>query len=302
MILPPCLALLALGAVRAQEPAPPAAVPEPSASDVPWRRQPVEPRYETDFTAWTVPRRHVRLGPVYVQYGLLDNLHAGTSLPLDVLGIPNLHGKVTAIHTPRFDASFQAEGLWWRASADDGSDEITLTAWPLTATASWIPWDRLGVHAGVRWDTVDVAGTFGLDTLSDGLEEALQVDLGEEIMAWAEESGAVYGGARVTVTQARAALDWQINRRDSLILQFHKYTLLHARVDAGAENEAGDRATGVAFRAREPLGSYVGATTTLSWQFTWPRFRVRLGFPIPSDETSLPLAWIPQAFELYWLL
>ena len=296
----PCLVLLALGAVRAEEPSSPGAVE--GTPEIPWRRQPVEPRYETDFSAWTVPRRRVRLGPLYLQYGLLDNLHVGTSLPLDVLGIPNVHGKVTAIRTQRFDAAFEAEGLWWKAPGDAGSDAITLTAWPLTATASWIPWDRLGVHAGVRWDTVDVTGTFGLESLAEGLEDALQVDLGEQISDWAEESGTVYGGARVTVTQAQAAVDWQFNRRDSLILQVRKYTVLSARVDAGAETGSGDVATGVAIRAREALGSYVGATTTLSWQCTWPRFRVRVGVPIPSEQTRLPLAWIPQAFQVYWLL
>jgi hypothetical protein len=39
---------------------------------------------------------------------------------------------------------------------------------------------------------------------------------------------------------------------------------------------------------------------TLGYQMTLPRFRWRVGIPI-SGADALPMMWLPQAFELYWV-
>ena len=80
----------------------------------------------------------------------------------------------------------------------------------------------------------------------------------------------------------------------------HPY-MRDALLDAGYATDDESLTAGAAVHVVEPLDGYFGATTTLAWQFTWPRVRLRFGIPI-NGEGALPMLWIPQAFELYLLL
>ena len=47
--------------------------------------------------------------------------------------------------------------------------------------------------------------------------------------------------------------------------------------------------------------AYLGTSAqSLSYQLTWPHFRVRAGIPVGGKDTHA-LLWLPQAFELYWV-
>ncbi len=298
------------GAEPAQE-LPPVSSPGPSTGESPdweslrgreklraWRKAPVDPRYETDFSAYTVGRYRLRVGLLNMSFGLLDNLQVGTAPVLDLLGVVNLNGKVTAIQTRRVDVAFEASGMFLE-TATQQQDPINLTAWPLMATGSWIISERLSLHLGYRWDNLDIDGQFDSADLVAALADLVGLNLEDEILSGLGGEDALYGGGHITLGQGRLGMDWRLNRRDSLVLLIWRYNTISARIDAGIGTDSSS--IGAAAHFSEPLESYVGATTTIAYQLTWPRLRIRVGLPISGSDT-LPVLWIPQAFEIYMLL
>jgi hypothetical protein len=264
-----------------------------------WRQAPIDPAYESDFSAYTIGHRRMRLGLMNLDYGLLDNLQVGSAPLLNLARVYNLHGKVTAIQTDRVDLAFEATGLFWNGSWGEDAEDLAVTAWPLTATGSWMISRRLSLHLGYRWDNVDVRGQFDSEDLVRALASTLGVDLGDEIYRALEGQGTFYGGGHLTLGQSRLALDCRLNRRDSIILQAWRYDTLSARIDAGAVVDETVEA-GAAVRLQQPLEGVFTATSSLAYQMTLPRLRLRVGLPI-SGPDALPTMWLPQAFELYWL-
>lgn len=300
--MPLLLACLLPFALAAEPPA-----PEPDWSSLrgkerrqAWRHAEVDPFYEPSFSAYTVGRHDLRVGLLNLDFGLLDNLQVGTAPALDLLGIYNVRAKVTAIQTRRIHASFEATGLFWNGTWGEDAEDLSITAWPLMVTGSWMVGRKVSLHAGYRWENLDLRGGFDAEDLASGLASMLGLDLGEELSAALEDQGAFYGGGRMTLGQGRLALDWRLNRRDSLIVQVWRYNTLHARIDAGAELAGGTTEAGAAVKIEQPLEGVVGAASSLSYQLTWPRFRARVGIPLPGED-AMPLLWLPQAFELYWL-
>ena len=301
------LSILALAALLSL---PAAAVPEPT--DEPdlsglsgkerrqaWRQAPIDPAYESDFSAYTIGKKRVRTGLMNLDYGVLDNLQVGTAPVLDLLRVYNLHGKVTAIQTQRVDLSFEATGMFWDGSWGADQESLAITAWPLMATGSWMISERFSLHLGYRWDNLDVTGNFDSEDLVRGISSVLGIDLGDELYESLEDKGSFYGGGRLTLGQSRLALDCRLNRRDSLILQVWRYNTLNARIDAGAAVDEGVEA-GAAVHIQQPLEGVFAATSSIAYQLTLPRIRLRVGIPI-SGPDALPTMWLPQAFELYWL-
>lgn len=263
-----------------------------------WSDQPPDPRYESDFTAHTVPHKRLRAGVVNLDYGVLDNLSVGTA-PLGLLfGVVNARGKVTAIRTETFDASFQAGLLRLDASESLGT---VLTSYPLQANATWIASPWFSLHGGVRWENVEAAGSFTLDQVGDATATMLGTDLGPELEESLAGAGSLYGGAHLTVVQAQLACDWRLNRRDSLVFQWKGYTWLSARVDAGYQTESEEVQVGVSGKIRKPLDDEALGVTTASWQFTWPHWRLRVGLGVSKGVLKNPLSVAEQAFEVYYL-
>jgi hypothetical protein len=301
------LSTLALAALLS----PPAvAVPDPTATPdlsgmkgkerrQAWRQAPIDPAYETSFSAYTIGARDVRLGLMNIDYGVLDNLQVGTAPVLDLLRVYNLHGKVTAIQTQRVDLAFEATGMFWDGNWGEDQESIAITAWPLMATGSWMISERFSLHLGYRWDNVDVTGSFDSEDLVRGMTSVLGIDLGDELYEALDDKGNFYGGGRLTLGQSRLAVDCRLNRRDAIILQVWRYNTLNARIDAGAAVDEGVEA-GAAVHIQQPLEGVFAATSSIAYQLTLPRLRVRVGIPISGADT-LPTMWLPQAFELYWL-
>lgn len=262
-----------------------------------WSSRPVEPRYETDFTAYTVPQKHLRAGIVSLDYGLLENASLGTTPLLYVFGVPNLRAKVTAIRSPKFDASVQAAVAW------RDFDGIVVTSWPIQANASWIVTPRFSLHGGGRWENVTLSGEATLDELGTAAAALLGTDLGPELDEALSSSGALYAGAHLSLVQGQLAADWRFNRRDSLILQWKGWLHLRARVDAGYETESEDVRVGVTTQLDRPLDDEAIGVTTLSWQFSWEHLHLRLGLGIPGQGYGGAglLAVIEQSAEVYWL-
>jgi hypothetical protein len=264
-----------------------------------WRQAPIDPAYEPDFSAYTVGQRRLRVGLMNLDYGLLDNLQLGTAPALDMLKIYNLRGKVTAVQTERIDIGVQAQGLFWNGSWGEDQESLAVSAWPITATGSWMISERFSLHLGYRWETLDLRGSFDSEDLVRALSTTIGVDLGDEIYDALEDKGTFYGGGRVSLGQSRLAVDWRISRRDSVVFQAWRYNTLNARIDAGGELGEGLEA-GAAVAIQRPLEGVLAATSSVAYQMTLPRLRLRVGIPI-SGPDALPTMWLPQAFELCWL-
>jgi hypothetical protein len=266
-----------------------------------WSHRPAEPRYETDFTAYTVPRHDFRISLLNLDYGLLENVQIGAAPYLYLFGLFNLHGKVTAVQTPKFDVSLSGAVMGLDATRYGGGlDRLVLTSYPITLTASWILGPRCSLHFGQRWENIRVRGAFDFATLSSAMKTATGVDFSEDFMNGLGEGGLVYGGAQIGVQQFQFGADWRFNRRDSLIVLTRSYTQLRARIDAGVENEAGTLSAGPAVKIEQPLTEFVDGVMSVSWQFTWPRFRLRVGVPLMGKKSLM--TGLFQPFELYWLL
>jgi len=264
-----------------------------------WREAPIDPAYEPDFSAYTIGHKRVRAGLMNIDYGLLDNVQIGTAPVLDLLRVYNIHGKVTAIQTERIDLAVEATGMFWDGNWGEDQESISVTAWPLMATGSWVISERFSLHMGYRWDNLNLSGSFDSEDLVRALTSVVGLDLGDEIYGALEDKGTFYGGGRATLGQSRMAVDCRLNRRDSIVLQVWRYNTLNARIDAGGELGQGLEA-GAAVHLQQPLDGVFAATSSIAYQLTLPRLRLRVGIPISGGDT-LPTLYLPQAFELYWL-
>ena len=87
-----------------------------------------QPSAWTDVSATTVGKKRTRIGLSSQDYGLLRNAHVGVNAVPIGLGLGNVHAKVTAIQTPRFDLSIQGES--W--SSDVAALEIPGSQFKMT--------------------------------------------------------------------------------------------------------------------------------------------------------------------------
>jgi hypothetical protein len=266
-----------------------------------WKEQPIEPKAIPDGSAYTLGPKVWRLGLVKQQVGVLDNLDLGIRLPLYALGAPNVHAKVNAIQVgERFDLALDGE-IISASLVPYGVPEGNLTLYPVGWTASGQISKRFSVHGGTAWMVGAAKGSLGADELASGIAAATGADISETLL---EQLGntAVYGGANFTLYQTRFQLDYRMNRRDSLVLRSNTWVYFNALVAAGVQTDAGGEGTevqaGASARVRVPLTDTIQSLTTLSWQFSWRRAHLRVGVPLPLNNT---FAWL-QAIDFYVLL
>lgn len=293
---------------RAEEPEPADSTPEAAEAseeeELKWAKTPIDYRHETEFTAYSLKRGAVRIGLFNLDYGLTDDFSVGTSPLLAVYGFYSVRAKSTMLTLGRFDASLETTVGYLDASR---LSELSagLINYPITLRFSYSPFDRLGLHAGWRWQNVDVVGTFAINDIAETLAPVIGVKLPNSVKSSLGQAGSLYAGAHFTLDQPLFAIDWRFNRRDSLIFQYEGYSGLRGRIDGGYQaNDSTEYVAGV--RAKEELWGQVKGTTTLSWQFSYERFALRVGIPLttPADFTQdyTPLFVIRQAFTVYWIL
>ncbi len=259
---------------------------------------PVDPKLLTDFTAYTTRPREWRIGPFDLQYGLLDNLSVGLN-PLAFVVAPNIGGKVTAIQTRRVDVAFKATYYQFNLDRLD-AEGVTgrFAAAPLAWTASWMINEHFGLHGGSSHWLVKLDGGLSGKEISEGLAALLGTDISGDLGA--SESG-LYGASNLALHQLNLAFDWRPTRRGSLILESNSYLLVTGVLSAGAQtvDEANDSEVSVGASVRLSQGlKTVPNATSLAWQWSWPRFHLRVGIPLnPTNPFSYT-----QAFTLYWVL
>jgi hypothetical protein len=265
-----------------------------------WSRLPIDPHYETDFTAYTVRPGLVRVGINSLDVGVLPELSIGTRPLYLALGAVNVNAKINGITAGWFDASLEA-GILYRAITIQGVG-IAVTSYPITFQVSEQVSNRFSLHQGLHVENFEVTGNFGIDGIATLAEPLIGQDLSETFSEELMDAGSLYGGAHLTLLQAKLAADFRINHRDSLIYQYKGWFWLGARVDAGYAGEGELATAGVSAKVRTPLSQQLIGTHTISWQLTWPHWRLRLGIGYGAGTLGNPLSTITQACELYYLI
>jgi len=265
-----------------------------------YKKGELQPKAITDLTAYTVPKKTVKLGLVNQEYGLLENASVGTQLWTLALGIYTANAKVTAIQTPKLDASLEGGIFYYDANRVGLPAIVTMT--PIGWTGSWKVSDTFSAHFGHSWTMASVDGELSAAEIATALEPVLGADVSADLTAALGDGTGAYAGANLTLVQARIAADWRLNRRDSVVVFANTYLFLTGIAAAGGsvEAEGAEIDVGASARFRLPLQESLTPAAGVSWQWSWERFHLRVGLPL-SQGSGFLLA-IPCAFQAYWLL
>lgn len=271
----------------------------------PLRRKqlPPEPRHQQDFTAYTVGKNRWRLGLGRVDYGLLDNLSVGTNMTQWVIG-PNANLKVTAVQTPRFDASVQAGvGEVYDGILDFLLSEETdarLTIYPVSVRASYILSPKWSAHLGTTRTFFVGTGTLSSEQIIDLLEFVFGGEVNQAIVDALGDSVFAEARGQVGLQQVHLAAEWRFNRRDSLVFEANSYVRISGLFSGGvgSTDESGaEVSAGLGADFLVPLDDFP-STVSLSYQWSWERFNLRVGLPLTFQNVFSYF----QAFEFFWLL
>lgn len=237
---------------------------------------PQNPRGQVDFTAYTLEFGEVKLGVANMTVGILPHVQVGTSVPLDVLGIPNVTAKIHATEGGPFDIA--AYGNYYVLPRDTVTASY-LGIGGITSIRLAEPWS---LHLGGGYTKLESEGNLDFATVGS-LISGKQIDEGELTADL---------GVKGEAASVRMATDVRLNRRDSIVLQVESIvwgksstTVPDAVVDFLNLDEA------LSHDGPVPLGEAL--TASLSWHFAWKHFEARIGV----GWSSAPGAWLLQATE-----
>jgi hypothetical protein len=236
---------------------------------------PQNPRGHVDFTAYTLEFGEVKLGVANMTIGVLPHVQAGTSVPLDVLGIPNVTAKIHATEGGPFDIA--AYGNYY-ALGRQNVNASYLGVGGITSFRLAEPWS---LHVGGGYTRLAADAELDFATVGELLS-------GQKLENAAV--GLMFEGEAAT---ARIASDVRLNRRDSIILQ------AEAIVWGRSSNDVPDAVIdflnldeATSHNGPVPLGEAL--TASVAWHFAWKHLEARIGV----GWSSVPGAWLLQSTEL----
>ena len=236
---------------------------------------PPNPRNQVDFTAYTLEWGEVKLGLANITIGLLPHVQVGTSVPLDVLGIANVTGKVHATEGGPFDIAAYAN-YYVMPREDFGASFLSTGAiTSLTFNPYW------SLHIGGGYADLEIDGEVDFSSLGT-------------LFAFANAVPVIPFQFHSEMVTASVATDVRFNRRDSIVLRGE--TVLWAKTDTSVHPTL-LTLTGLEEAVAQdgwmtPDKAY---TATLAYQFAWEHIELRVGGGISSAGT---LAWLLQSAEL----
>ena len=254
---------------------------------------PPEPYNQTDFTAYTLEWGEFKIGAANLSVGVLPRVELGTSVIMDVLGIPNADLKINALRLGPVDLAILGSHHAIPLETFTGSRS------QVGAGASVIITDRWSLHTTTSYNVFVADGLPDLTPLSSAIELITGNEIDEYSVNAIEEQYNLQIRAR-TLTLG-AATDVRLNRRDSLVLQGS--ATLYSRI-ANANTGEGelpplfnlDQILSQEYEGSVPLAeSYVAS---LAYQAAWKRLELRLGLGV----SATPGAWLLQSTELSYRL
>jgi len=264
-----------------------------------WKNEEIDPKVLTDLTAFTLDKKDWRLGLAKVEYGLLTNTQIGTTHVLYLLRVANAHAKVTAIQTPKLDVSLSA-GWFYKDLGSLGLKGVDATITPISWTGSWTPHRRWGIHFGSDYTLASIDGKVNVEDIGNAIEEFTGANITKDLQKAVGKNSGLYGGANLNLISTRFAVDYRINRRDSIIFASKTYVAVSGLLAAGAavKVQGIDAELGASARLRVPLTETLPSLNSVSWQFSWEHFHLRLGIAVPVRNVYAYL----QAVNIYWVL
>jgi hypothetical protein len=235
---------------------------------------PPNPYAHTDFTAYTLDWGEVKLGLNNVQVGFLPRTQVGTSVPLDVIGVYNGNVKVNPLR--RGPVALSLEGAFYRYTQTD----FLAQYWNAGGTLSFVVTPKVGIHVGAAYWSIEL----------DGKAEAGQL---HPMLSLADQIGAIpevnYLG---DATSVDLAVDFRLNRRDSLILQASSVVWMADR----SPDQAWLPPTVAQYAAMtdgewSPLNTY---RASVAYQMDLKRLSLRAGVGISRPRA----AWALTTFEV----
>lgn len=264
------------------------------------KSQDIDPEISTDYTAFTVDRGQWRMGLVNFDYGLTDEVQLRTSPAAWLLG-PNVAAKLRVAEFGPVQLSL-GSGIYsvnLARAAEEDSVDATFQLIPVEWKGSWTIRGRWGLHFGTQHRVVKLSGGLTGDDIGDIMGSLTGDDaVGEQL----DQLGAgLYGDAQIWQHQTRFALDFQINRRGSVMLLSNNTFLLNGLVTAGASTTDAASGTtteiGASARVSSTLDNLPSAVSA-NYQWSWPRFHLRVGLPLTPGN---PLVFT-QIVNFYWVL
>jgi hypothetical protein len=271
----------------------------------PWHQQPIDPRSQIDFTAYTLGRGEARVGLASIDVAPVTRLQFGTAPLLDLVGIYNAKAKVTALEGERFAVS--ASGQLWLVPVTGlleqfggknafgvGRDVFVrrMTYSSASLGASAILHERWSVHGGLAYSRVVGTGSFDFRNLP------------VVVLPGAEAIG---GNATLVpkvvgeLVQARVATDVRFNRRDSVILQAALPLVASARGSVSGDLEGVPRELenlDVAVIYTERLKPSKTYRASVAYQMSLRQVDLRVGFGVTGLDKPLHRAWMLEVFDL----
>ena len=247
------------------------------------------PSVWTDVSASTVGKKQTRIGLSSQDYGLLKNVHVGTSAVFMGLGLGNVHAKVTAVQTPKFDLSIQAER--WSMSLlplgiAGGLFEMTPIGW----TGSWYISKKGTLHFGSTTTLATLAGAMTINQIAEAILAGMGVDIAADLLGAAGDSTGLYAGGELTLQRSRFAYEHRFNERHSLLFASNSYVFLEGLLAAGVattDPQGVEVQVGASARFSVPLKETFPSVTSLSWQRNWARMHLRVGLPLSRGASGL---------------
>ncbi len=245
-------------------------------------------QHVTDESAYTLRQKDFRVGIWKLQYGIIDQVTAGTYIWPWVFRVANLHAKWRYWHNDTWALSvftgfyhFDTKSL---EKVDEDTGNATIDVVPFELAASYRFDDRYTLSVAPVWTTVALKG----DLESEDLKGA--------------------GEGAVNNFQLTATFEWRVSRVTAFL--FHGRYLVaqtaHAQGDivlhpdeyTTVEVHASGKTDAIDFRK---AGSLV-----LSSVFSWETFNLRTGlsfghYNVPAVNFVIGTPLIIPELDLYWI-
>jgi hypothetical protein len=191
-------------------------------------RLPDNPYTHTDFSAYTLEWGEAKMGLASWTVGILPRTQIGMVVPLSLLGINNVNGKVDLLRLGPLDVA--AQGHYYGLGV--GSEfKATYKGFGAVASVQLMP--RWSMHMGFTRTHIQAAGVPDMSQLPILLNSMA----GEDVASIDPETIRQYVDidASARALTARIAMDVRLNRRDSLILQGQG--MMYGAMDTGLPSD-----------------------------------------------------------------
>ena len=253
------------------------------------------PRAQTDFTAYALEFREVRIGLANITMGALPRVQVATVPLMWAVDIRNAQMKANPIRFGGLDVAVEWD--LYGIPLEDFEAKYR----GIGGTVSLQVIEPLSVHGGFSWASLTFGGTpDGLLPLAENGALISQNEDLEEFVRQIKESDTVSevlenGEINITAEAVilRFAADYRFNRRDSLVFQIQAMVSGNAKGNVELPPILGLE-DALSVNREETVSAADAYTASLAWHSAWKRWETRFGAGVASQRG----AWLFQAMDV----